>query len=206
MHIFHRNKYYRTLLLSVVTNIQSQFKYIFRIFRICVLVWKRNMKRVLSPYPERIRFSGVVLLLSRSLNNYWCDVVSLKKDWSTLNIDAAQTKWLLLYRPILHRSSLGFDWSYHRYMVWTTSWCAHEQKKRKQLPPSQLINFTDIHNPFKVPVNELINIATGVILSHDINVDSAVDKGTKFVFGLNGKLFGEISLKRKDQAKTLAKN
>ena len=43
-------------------------------------------------------------------------------------------------------------------------------------------------------------------MSHDINVDSAVDKGTKFVFGLNGKLFGEISLKRKDQAKTLAKN
>ena len=66
------------------------------------------------------------------------------------------------------------------------------------------IDFFDIHNPFKVPVSELINIATGVTDSDHINVDSAVNIRTKIVSGLNNKKLGEISLKRKDQAKTFA--
>ena len=53
-------------------------------------------------------------------------------------------------------------------------------------------------------MNKLINTATGVIASDDINVDSAVDTGTKIVSGLHDKKFREISYKRKDQAKTLA--
>ena len=64
------------------------------------------------------------------------------------------------------------------------------------------IDFFDIHNPFKVPVNELINITTGVTASDDINVDSTVDIGMKIVSGLDNKRLREISLKRKDQAKT----
>ena len=64
------------------------------------------------------------------------------------------------------------------------------------------IYFFDIHNPFKVPVNELISIATGVIASDDINVDSTVDIGMKIVSGLDNKRLREISLKRKDEAKT----
>ena len=66
------------------------------------------------------------------------------------------------------------------------------------------IDFFDIHSPFKVPIKELINITTGVIASDDINVDSAVDIGTKLVSGLDNKKLDEISLKRKDQAKTFA--
>ena len=63
------------------------------------------------------------------------------------------------------------------------------------------IDFFDIHSPFKVPIKELINITTGVIA---INVDSAVDIGTKLVSGLDNKKLDEISLKRKHQAKTFA--
>ena len=57
------------------------------------------------------------------------------------------------------------------------------------------IDFFDIHNPFKVPVNELINIATGVIASDDVNVDSAVDVGTKIASDLDDKKCDEKLVK-----------
>ena len=51
-------------------------------------------------------------------------------------------------------------------------------------------------------MNTLINVATGVIRSDDINVDSAVDIRMKITSGLDDKKLREISLKREDQAKT----
>ena len=66
------------------------------------------------------------------------------------------------------------------------------------------IDFFDIHNPFKAPANELVNIATGVIASEEVNADSAVDIGTKIVSGMDDRKLGDISFKRKDQAKTFA--
>lgn len=45
---------------------------------------------------------------------------------------------------------------------------------------------------------------TSVIASDDIIVDSSVDIGVKIVSGLDDKKLGEISLNRKNQAKTFA--
>ena len=42
-------------------------------------------------------------------------------------------------------------------------------------------------------MNELINIATGVTASDDINVDSTVDIRRKIASGLDDKKLGEIS-------------
>ena len=53
-------------------------------------------------------------------------------------------------------------------------------------------------------MNTLINVATGVIRSDDINVDSAVDIRMKITSGLDDKKLREIFLKREDQAKTFA--
>ena len=64
------------------------------------------------------------------------------------------------------------------------------QASRRKENSHHLCNFIDffnIHNPFKVPVNEVISIATGVIASDDINVDSAVDVGTKIASDLDDK-------------------
>ena len=76
------------------------------------------------------------------------------------------------------------------------------EKKKYSHHLRSFIDFFDIHNSFKVPVNKLINIANGVTVSNDINEDSAVAIGTKLAFGLDDEKLGEISLKRKCQAKT----
>ena len=77
------------------------------------------------------------------------------------------------------------------------------QASRRKENICHLRNFIDFFD-IDIPVNKLINIATGVIASDDINVDSAIDIGTKIVSGLDNKNLGEISLKRKDRAKTFA--
>ena len=75
------------------------------------------------------------------------------------------------------------------------------EKKKYSHHLRSFIDFFDIHNPFKVPVNKLINIAAGVTVSNDINEDSAVVIGTKlacmyafffffFRFGLHVFRFG----------------
>ena len=64
--LIHRNKCCRVLLLPATTNIQSQLENIFKTLKIYVLAWKRNIKKVLSPYAEMITSSGVVLLMTRS--------------------------------------------------------------------------------------------------------------------------------------------
>ena len=86
-------------------------------------------------------------------------------------------------------------------MVWTTSKC---WRKENNGHLRNFIDFFDIHNLFKVLVKKLINIATGVIASDYINVDSAVDIGTKIISGLDNKKLGQIFLIRKDQAKMFA--
>ena len=64
--LIHRNKCCRVLLLPATTNIQSQLENIFKTLKIYVLAWKRNIKKVLSPYAEMITSSGMVLLMTRS--------------------------------------------------------------------------------------------------------------------------------------------
>ena len=79
-----------------------------------------------------------------------------------------------------------------------------EARKENSRHLRTFINFFKIHNPLKDSVKELTNIGTGVIASDNINVYSAVDIGTKITLVLDNKKPGEISLKRKDEAKTLA--
>ena len=52
-------------------------------------------------------------------------------------------------------------------------------------------------------MNEVINTFTGVIVSDDINGDSAVSIA-KIISGLDDKKLGEISFRRKGHAKTFA--
>ena len=59
------------------------------------------------------------------------------------------------------------------------------------------IDFLEIHNPFKTS-SELINIATGVIASGDVDVDSAVDTGKDIIQKIVGKSLSDITLKKKD--------
>ena len=68
----------------------------------------------------------------------------------------------------------------------------------------KFINFFDIHNPFTAAINELVSIVTSDIVSDDINVDLAVNIGTKTVSGLDERNLVEISFKRKNQTKTFA--
>ena len=56
--------------------------------------------------------------------------------------------------------------------------------------------------PFKTST-DLINIATGVIASNDVNVDSAVDTGKEIVRKIVNKALFEITLKRKIKQKHL---
>ena len=64
--LIHRSKCCRVLLLPATTYIQSQLENIFMTLKIYVLAWKRNIKKVLSPYAEMITSSEVVLLMTRS--------------------------------------------------------------------------------------------------------------------------------------------
>ena len=108
------------------------------------------------------------------------------------------------YSRKLHRSQTpGFDWSYHGTFSEQHHDVQASRRKENSRHPRNFIDLFDIHNLFKALVNELINIAAGVIASDDINVDSVVDIGTKIVSDLDDKKLGEISFKRKDQAKML---
>ena len=62
------------------------------------------------------------------------------------------------------------------------------------------IDFLEIHKSFKTST-DLINIATGVIASNDVNVDSAVDTGKEIVRKIVNKALSEITLKRKIKQK-----
>lgn len=42
----HQKKCRRILLLPAMTNILSPFKNVFKILRICILAWQRNIKKV----------------------------------------------------------------------------------------------------------------------------------------------------------------
>lgn len=70
------------------------------------------------------------------------------------------------------------------------------RRKKNNHHIRSFIDFFNIHNLFKVPVNEVINTFTGVIASDDINGDSAVNIA-KIISGLDDKKLSEISFRRK---------
>ena len=123
---------------------------------------------------------------------------------NTTHNDSAWTKWLLSSHIIANYTEALRNLTGVTTGTWSEQDHDVQASRRKENSHHlrNFIDFSDIHNPFKVLTNELISIATGVIASDDINVDSAVDIGTKIVLGLDNKKPGEISLKRKDQVKT----
>ena len=120
--------------------------------------------------------------------------------------DSAQTKWLLSSHIVANYTEELLDLTGITTGTWSEQHHDVQASRQKENSRhlSNYIDFFDIRNPFKNPANELIDIATGVIASHDINIETTVDIGTKIVLGLGNKKLGEISLKRKDQAKTFA--
>ena len=61
-----------------------------------------------------------------------------------------------------------------------------------------------MHNPFKASSSDLINVATGTIASSDVNVYSSIDIKKGILQKVVNKSLSEITLKKKDQARTLA--
>ena len=134
-----------------------------------------------------ISFSGVALLLTRSL------IRPGKSQGRLINIihnDAAQTKWLFLSHIVENYTEALRDLIGVTTGTWSEQYRNVQASRRKRSfhHLRNFIDFFNIQNPFKVPVNELINIATGVIASDDVNVDAAVDIRTKIVFGLDDKV------------------
>ena len=113
--------------------------------------------------------------------------------------DSTRTKWLLSSHLVANYTEASLDLT----GVTTGTWSEQHdiqasRRKENSRHLCNFIDFFDIHNPFKVPVVELISIATGVIASDDINVDSTVDIETKIILGLDNKKLGEIFHKRKE--------
>ena len=66
------------------------------------------------------------------------------------------------------------------------------------------IDFLEIHNPFKASSSDLTNVATGTIASSDVNVYSSIDIKKGILQKVVNKSLSEITLKKKDQARTFA--
>ena len=97
--------------------------------------------------------------------------------------DSARTKWLLLSHIVANYTETLRDLTGITTGTWSEQHPDVQDSRRKENSRylRNFIDFVDIHNPFKVPVKKLINIATGVIASDYINVDSTVDIGTKII-------------------------
>ncbi len=67
------------------------------------------------------------------------------------------------------------------------------------------LHFLQHHNPFTVGVDDqLRNVSTGVIADSRVNVDDAIDIGQMINNKLTGQRYGDVVLKRADQATTFA--
>ena len=134
---------------------------------------------------------------------------SAKTQGGLINIthnDAARTKWLLSSHIVANYTEALRDLTGVTTGTWSEQHRDVQASRRKENSQHlrNFIDFLDTHNPFKAPENKLINIANGVIASDDVNVDEAFDIGERIVSSLEGKKLGDVSLKRKDQAKTFA--
>ena len=64
-------------------------------------------------------------------------------------------------------------------------------------------NFLSVHNPYKISdKNTLVNIATGLVASDDVDMDNAIEIGERIHQKIDGTNFGDIKLRKADQAKT----
>ena len=136
-------------------------------------------------------------------------MLSGKSEGGLINIihkEAARTKWLLSSHVVANYSDALRELTGVKTGTWSEQHRDMRLSQRKE-GYKHLRNFIDlfeVHSPFKAASSDLINIATGVIASSDVNVDSSIDIGNEIVQKNMNKCLSEISLKKKDQAKTFA--
>ena len=97
--------------------------------------------------------------------------------------DSARTKWLLSSHLVANYTEALRDLTGVTSGTWSEQHRDIQANRRKENSQHlrNFIDFFDIHNPFKAPVDDLINIATGVIASENVNVDEAVEIGRNIV-------------------------
>ena len=89
--------------------------------------------------------------------------------------------------------------------TWSEQHCDMRLSKRKEgyRHLRNFIDFLEIHNPMKGLSSDFINIATGMIAS-SVNVNLSVDIRKGILQKVVNKSLSEITLKKKDQARTFA--
>ena len=120
--------------------------------------------------------------------------------------EAARTKWLLSSHVAANYSNALRDLTGVKTGAWSEQhrgMCLSQWKEGYR-HLRNFIDFLEIHNPFKASSSDLINVATGTIASSDVNVYSSIDIKKGILQKVVNKSLSEITLKKKDQARTLA--
>ena len=113
-------------------------------------------------------------------------MLSGKSEGGLINItrkEAARTKWLLSSHVVVNYSDALRDLTGVKTGTWSEQHCDMRLSQRKEgyKHLRNFIDFFEVHSPFKAASSDLINIATGVIASSDVNVDSSIDIGNEIV-------------------------
>jgi hypothetical protein len=120
--------------------------------------------------------------------------------------ESARTKWLLTAHIIAQYT--------HALRSLTDTFTGTWSEQHRDVHPANMRRdvedmkkftlFLREHNPFAVEDDQLRNIATGLIADHRVTADDAIDIGRRIHEKLNEKRFGDITLKKADQAVTFA--
>lgn len=68
----------------------------------------------------------------------------------------------------------------------------------------KLLDWIESHDPFSMPDERLYSLSTGVVASDDVTCDMAEEIGSQINSRVDGIRFYDISLKRREQVKTIA--
>ena len=66
------------------------------------------------------------------------------------------------------------------------------------------VTWLNLHNPFQRASPLLASLASGVVASAAVNCDDALSVGEAYMDAMEGKLFSEIHLQRKNNVRSLA--
>ena len=111
-------------------------------------------------------------------------MLSAKTEGGLLNIthkEAARTKWLLSAHVVANYTEALRDLTGVKTGTWSEQHreVRLSQRKERNRHLRNFIDFFEVHNPFTAPSTDLINIATGVVASEELNVDKAIEIGKK---------------------------
>ena len=136
-------------------------------------------------------------------------MLSGKSEGGLINIthkEAARTKSLLFSHVLTNYSNALRDLTGVKTGTWSEQHrdMRLSQRKKGYRHLCNFIDFLEIHNPFKASSSDLVNITTGTIASSAVNVDSSIDIRKGILQKVFNKSLSEITLKKKDQARTFA--